>query len=41
MSIWVIWGHWGQKVIFSKNATSAKEYMVLFPLCNIVYPYNS
>ena len=34
----VIWGHRGQKVIFSKNATSATEYMALFPLCNIVYP---
>ena len=34
----VIWGHLGQKVIFSKNATSATEYMVLSALCNIVYP---
>ena len=34
----VIWGHRGQKVIFSKNATSAKENMVLSALCNIVYP---
>ena len=34
----VIWGHRGQKVIFSKNATSATEYMVLSALCNIVYP---
>ena len=33
-----IWGHRGQKVIFSKNATSATEYMVLSALCNIVYP---
>ena len=32
----VIWGHRGQKVIFSKNATSATEYMVL-SLCNTVY----
>ena len=34
----VIWGHTGQKVIFSKNATSATEYMALSPPCNIVYP---
>ena len=34
----VIWGHRGQKVIFSKNATSATEYVVLSALCNIVYP---
>ena len=34
----VIWGHRGQKVIFSKNATFATEYMTLSPLCNIVYP---
>ena len=34
----VIWGHRGQKVIFSKNAPSATEYMVLSALCNIVYP---
>ena len=34
----VIWGYRGQKVIFSKNATSATEYMVLSALCNIVYP---
>ena len=32
----VIWGHSCQKVIFSKNATSATEYMVL-SLCNTVY----
>ena len=34
----VIWGHRGQMVIFSKNATSATEYMTLSPLCYIVYP---
>ena len=34
----VFWGHRGQKVIFSKNATSATEYIALSPLCNIVYP---
>ena len=34
----VIWGHRGQKVIFSKNATSDPEYMVLSALCNRVYP---
>ena len=31
-----IGGHWGQKVIFSKNATSATEYLVL-TLINVVY----
>ena len=34
----VIWGNRGQNVIFSKNATSAIEYMVLSALCNIMYP---
>ena len=34
----VIWGHMGQKVIFSKNATSDPEYMVLSAQCNRVYP---
>ena len=24
----VIWGHWGQKVIFTKNAISPTDYMV-------------
>ena len=33
----VIWGHWGQKIIFNKNATSATENMVLSALCNMVY----
>ena len=37
----VIWGHRGQKVIFSKIANFATEYMVFPPLCNIVYPCNS
>ena len=22
-----IWGHWGQKVIFTKNATFSRDYM--------------
>ena len=34
----VIWGHRGQKVMFSKNATSDTEFMALSQLCNIVYP---
>ena len=24
----VIWGHWGQKVIFTKNVVSPLDYMV-------------
>ena len=25
---WVNWGHWGQKVIFTKNTTSPADYKV-------------
>ena len=28
-SVEVIWGHWGQKVIFTKNAISPSHYMVM------------